>query len=250
MVEELLRRAALAPVVYAVPGHPLIAEESVRLLREEARLQQLLVHVIPGLSFLEPVCEAAAIDPLESDMQLLDATLLADMPSQAIMGAILPTHPVLVAQAYNRRLASGVKLALLEVYPPEWEVTVIRSASMPEAETVTRMPLSELDRGEHTDHLTTIYIPPLDPLRAARVPEGLRHVTHRLRAPDGCPWDREQTHASLRKYVLEEAYEVAEVLDEWDASPEAAEKLAEELGDLLLQVYLQAEIADQEDLFI
>jgi tetrapyrrole methylase family protein/MazG family protein len=82
-----------------------------------------------------------------------------------------------------------------------------------------------------------------------RVPEGLRYVTWRLRAPDGCPWDREQTHQSLRRYVLEEAYEVAEVLDEWDGSAEVAEKLAEELGDLLLQVYLQAEIADQEDLF-
>ncbi len=72
---------------------------------------------------------------------------------------------------------------------------------------------------------------------------------HRLRAPDGCPWDRAQTHQSLRRYVLEEAYEVAEILDEWDDSPELAEKLADELGDLLLQVYLQAEIADQEDLF-
>ncbi|MEO7000316.1 MAG: nucleoside triphosphate pyrophosphohydrolase, partial [Ktedonobacterales bacterium] len=63
------------------------------------------------------------------------------------------------------------------------------------------------------------------------------------------PWDREQTHQSLRRYVLEEAYEVAEVLDEWDGSPEVAEHLAEELGDLLLQVYLQAEVANQEDLF-
>jgi tetrapyrrole methylase family protein/MazG family protein len=81
------------------------------------------------------------------------------------------------------------------------------------------------------------------------VPEGLRHVTARLRAPDGCPWDREQTHQTLRRYVLEEAYEVAEALDEWDGSIERAEHLAEELGDLLLQVYLQAEIGDEEELF-
>jgi tetrapyrrole methylase family protein/MazG family protein len=74
-------------------------------------------------------------------------------------------------------------------------------------------------------------------------------VVERLRAPDGCPWDREQTHQSLRPFVLEEAYEVAEVLDEWDGSAEMAEKLAEELGDLLLQVYLQAQVAHDEDLF-
>ena len=73
--------------------------------------------------------------------------------------------------------------------------------------------------------------------------------SERLRAPDGCPWDREQTHQSLRPFVLEEAYEVAEVLDEWDGSPRVAEKLTEELGDLLLQVYFQAEVAHDEDLF-
>ena len=71
-------------------------------------------------------------------------------------------------------------------------------------------------------------MPPLPALLATRVQEGLRHVIWRLRAPDGCPWDREQTHESLRKYVLEEAYEVTEVLDEWDGSPEQAEHLAEE----------------------
>ncbi|HEX6817110.1 MAG TPA: nucleoside triphosphate pyrophosphohydrolase, partial [Ktedonobacterales bacterium] len=116
-------------------------------------------------------------------------------------------------------------------------------------EAIERMPLVDLDRNDRADHLTTIYVPPLPPTEALRAPEGLRYIVAKLRAPDGCPWDREQTHQTLRKYVLEEAYEVAEVLDEWDGSPEMAEKLAEELGDLLLQVYLQAEIGDEEDLF-
>src|SRR5437763_7884728 len=61
------------------------------------------------------------------------------------------------------------------------------------------------------------------------------------RDPDGCPWDRKQTHQSLKRYVIEETYEVVEALEEDDA-----EHLAEELGDLLLQVYLHAEIARQE----
>ena len=206
------------------------------------------MRVVAGLSYLEPVCAALGLDPLERDLQLLDATRLADVSPAAMMGALLPTRPALIAQVYNRRLASGVKLALGEIYPDDWEVALVRWAGMPE-ERVERRALAELDRGAEADHLTTLYVPPLAPLAAARVPEGLRYVVERLRAPDGCPWDREQTHQSLRPFVLEEAYEVAEMLDEWDGSAEMAEKLAEELGDLLLQVYLQAQVAHDEDLF-
>jgi tetrapyrrole methylase family protein/MazG family protein len=254
MVEKLLARAAEVPpgetLVYAVPGHPMVAEESVRLLRQRGAEQGFAVRVVAGLSFIEPVCSALDFDPLQNDLQLVDATTLANIPAAGLMGAILPTRPVIVAQAYNRRLAGGVKLALSELYPDDWEIAMVRSAGLEEDQTIRRLPLMELDReDDFADHLTTLYIPPLPALEAVRAPEGLAYVVHRLRAPDGCPWDREQTHQSLRRYVLEEAYEVTEVLDDWDGSPELAEKLAEELGDLLLQVYLQAEIADQEDLF-
>jgi tetrapyrrole methylase family protein/MazG family protein len=80
---------------------------------------------------------------------------------------------------------------------------------------------------------------PFDPGLAA-----IFDVTRRLRAPDGCPWDREQTHESLRPYLLEETYEVLEAIDSGDD-----EKLREELGDLLLQVAMHAEIAAQEGRF-
>ncbi len=236
------------PLVYAVPGHPLIGEESVRRLRGEAPERGVRVRIVAGLSYVEPVCAALGLDPLQRNLQLLDATLLAELPSSALMGAVLPTRPALVAQLYNRRLAGRVKLALAQIYPEEWEVTLVAWAGLPE-ERITRVPLYALDRDDQADHLTTLYLPALDPLDALRVPEGLRYVTARLRGPGGCPWDREQTHQSLRRYVLEEAYEVAEVLDEWDGSVEVADKLAEELGDLLLQVYLQAEIGDEEELF-
>ncbi|HEX6123364.1 MAG TPA: nucleoside triphosphate pyrophosphohydrolase [Ktedonobacterales bacterium] len=248
LIAQALARGPDAPLLYAVPGHPLIGEETVRRLRAEAPERGIAVRVVAGLSYIEPVCAALDLDPLRRDLQLLDATLLAELPSGAVMGAVLPTRPALVAQLYNRRLASRVKLALAEVYPEEWEVVLVGWGGLPQ-ETITRLPLYALDRADRADHLTTLYLPPLDPLEATRVPEGLRHVTARLRAPDGCPWDREQTHQSLRRYVLEEAYEVAEALDEWDGSIERAEHLAEELGDLLLQVYLQAEIGDEEELF-
>ena len=253
MANQLLEQAASLPdgqaLIYAVPGHPLIGEESVRQLRALAMERGVSVRIVAGLSFVEPVCAALGLDPLQRDLQLLDATLLADVSTAALSGAVLPTVPAMVAQVYNRRVAGGVKLALSEMYPDDWEITVVRWAGMPEQEAIERMPLVDLDRNDRADHLTTIYVPPLPPTEALRAPEGLRYIVAKLRAPDGCPWDREQTHQTLRKYVLEEAYEVAEVLDEWDGSPEMAEKLAEELGDLLLQVYLQAEIGDEEDLF-
>ncbi len=253
MAKLLLDRVeALAPgetLVYATPGHPLMGEESVRILREQAANSGVQVRVVAGLSFVEPVCAALGLNPLERDLQLIDATALLALSTEAVMGAILPTKPALIAQMYNRRLASAVKLALSEVYPEDWEVTLTLWAGVPDKEVVRSIPLYELDRDESADHLTTLYVPPLDPIAATRTPEGLRYIVARLRAPDGCPWDREQTHQSLRRYVLEEAYEVAEAIDELDGSPEGAEKLADELGDLLLQVYLQAEVANQEDSF-
>lgn len=253
MARLLLERAAAAPagepLIYATPGHPLMGEESVRILRMEAAAHSVDVRVVAGLSFIEPVCAALDLNPLERDLQLIDATALMATSAEAVMGVLLPTKPALIAQIYNRRLASGVKLALGELYPEDWTVTLAQWAGLPDREIVRSIPLYELDRDESADHLTTLYVPPLEPLAATRAPEGLRYIVMRLRAPDGCPWDREQTHQSLRRYVLEEAYEVAEAIDELDGTPETAEKLADELGDLLLQVYLHAEVAYQEDSF-
>jgi tetrapyrrole methylase family protein/MazG family protein len=112
-------------------------------------------------------------------------------------------------------------------------------------EAVIEMPLYELDRNNLANHLCTLYVPPRGDMEALRLPETLRYITMRLRRePDGCPWDRQQTHESLARYAIEEAYEVVEAIAEHDL-----DHLAEELGDLLLQVYLHAEIARQEGNF-
>ena len=74
--------------------------------------------------------------------------------------------------------------------------------------------------------------------------EAIFEVVHRLRAPGGCPWDREQTHVSLRPYLLEETYELLEAIDAGDDA-----KMREELGDLLLQVAMHAEIAAEAGRF-
>jgi tetrapyrrole methylase family protein/MazG family protein len=156
------------------------------------------------------------------------------------LGRIDPTVPLLVCQVYSRRIASGVKLALGRHYPDDHPVLLVRAAGVPGQETVSRRALYEIDRDGFADHLTSLWVPPLAPLQAAREPQTLQLVMARLRAPDGCPWDREQTHASLRKYLLEETYETLDALDAGDAGA-----LEEELGDLLLQIVFHAQVADE-----
>ncbi len=266
------------PVLYAVPGHPLIGEATVQLILQQARDCGLSTSIVAGLSFLEPVCAALELDPFTSGIQMIDATNLAALKPEEIAGKIIPTIPLIVAHVYHRRQASAVKLALGECYPGEWPVKLVRSSGfaatetvgeqawdkpqpyittsetvgaqggdkprpyITTTETVIEMPLYEIDRSRLANHFNTLYIPPLEALDALRLPETLRYITMRLRRdPDGCPWDRQQTHQSLTRYVIEETYEVLEALEENDL-----EKLAEELGDLLLQVYLHAEIARQD----
>ena len=244
IAEELCRLATQQPVLYAVPGHPLVGESSVELLLQLARERGLSTRIVGGLSFLEPVCTALELDPIAAGTQIIDATTLAALEIHEVAGKIIPTTPLLVTQVYNRRLASAVKLALSECYPDEWLVKLVRVEGIDgeTGEMVVELPLYELDRDSYANHLSTLYVPPLNEMTALRLPETLHYITMRMRRnPDGCPWDREQNHQSLTRYLIEETYEVVEALEENDM-----QKLAEELGDLLLQVYLHAEIARQE----
>lgn len=242
IVERLLA-APERPVLYGVPGHPLVGEATTRMLRE--RLGAEAVAILAGLSFLEPVCTCLGLDPLERGLQLLDALDLAAPTSPFVLPEPLdPTRPLLVGQVYDRLTASAVKLALMEHYPDEHPVTLVRAAGVPGEEDVWRGPLHELDRLAQIDHLCTLYVPPLPRESALREAATLAWICARLRAPDGCPWDREQTHASLRNNLLEECYEVLEALDAEDM-----ERLGEELGDLMMQVYLHAQLAREEGAF-
>ncbi len=216
-------------VVYAVPGHPLVAETSVRLILDRALEQGLPVRLVDGLSFLEPILSALRIDAL--GLQITDALDLAGRHSPLLD----PDRPALVAQLYSRQVASDVKLTLLNVYPPEHMVTIVRNGGLPNQE-LQPLPLETLDRQE-VDHLTSLYIPPLaQPGSLISFQELIAH----LRSPMGCPWDREQTHQSLRPHLLEETYEVLAALDLDDPA-----ELREELGDLLLQIVLHTQIATE-----
>ena len=224
-------------VVYAVPGHPLVGEASVQRILQGAAAEGLPVHLVDGLSFVEPVLDELGLDAM-AGLQMADATDLA----AAHHPALDPDRPALVGQLYSRRLASEVKLTLMNAYPEDHPVTLVRAAGSGQASKVT-LPLYELDRRDDVDHLTALYVPRLDAAGGAGLPT-LQETLARLRAPDGCPWDREQTHRSLRSTLLEEAYEVLAALDAEDD-----EKLAEELGDLLMQVVMHVQIATEEGAF-
>jgi len=222
-------------VVYAVPGHPFMAEATVPGIIERASKEGLPVEVVEGLSFLEPTFTALGIDPLPQ-ITLIDALELggSHFPS------FPPDTPAIIVQIHSRAIASEVKLTLMEVYPDEHAVQLIHGAGTTD-QLVETLPLYEIDRSPQVGLLTSLYVPPLGIGTSLEV---FQDVIAALRAPDGCPWDREQTHLSLRPHLLEEVYEVLTALDRQDAPA-----LCEELGDLLLQIALHAQIASEEGEF-
>ena len=239
IAERVLAAAdAAGEVVFAVPGHPAVAEKSVQLLRERAPGRGHAIVFGPGRSFLDDMLLRLGVDPVEG-LLIADAAELDERQ-------LLPRRHLVVVQMYNRALAAEVKMALIEVYGDEHEVTLARAVGVPGEECVARFPLFELDRQSGIDHLTTLYVPPLagDAALYGEYSELLRLVA-RLRSPaGGCPWDLAQTHETLRPYAIEEAYEVAHAIDGGDPG-----ELADELGDLLLQVALHAQIGRDEGFF-
>ncbi len=236
IVAEVFRLAQRPQgVVYAVPGHPLVAEATGTALLQRAREANLEVRVVEGLSFLEPVFRALGRDPFPHTA-LVDALELVARHTPTFP----PSAPALIAQLYSREVAGELKLTLMANYPDEHPVILVHGAGTSE-EVVEQVPLYAVDRSERIGLLTALYVPPLAPEASF---EAFHEVIARLRAPDGCPWDRKQTHQSLRKYLLEETYEALEAIDneDWDA-------LKEELGDVLLQVVLHSQIAWEEGEF-
>ncbi|SMB89481.1 tetrapyrrole methylase family protein / MazG family protein [Thermanaeromonas toyohensis ToBE] len=235
IVRTLLRAAKSQEVIYAVPGHPLVAEVSVSLLLKEAGAQGIETPLIPALSCLDAVFVALKLDPT-SGLFILDALAWPGRPWNLGQGA-------LITQVYNRRVAGEVKLKLMDFLPDEHPVVVVRAAGVPGEERIREIPLYKLDRITWLDHLTTLYVTPY-PEGDKYTLEGLRDLMARLRGPEGCPWDKQQTHQTLKRYLLEETYEVLEALEEGDMH-----KLSEELGDLLLQVVFHARLAEEEGFF-
>lgn len=236
IADELLRKAKeeKGELVYAVPGHPSVAEMTVQLLRARCPQEEVKLTLLGGESFLDQAFLRLGFDPIDG-FQLLNGTELS-------VHALNPRLHTVIGQVYDTYTASDVKLTLMELYPDDWEVVVGHSLGVPGDERIHRIPLYELDHLQDYGNLSLVWIPRSDEDRLRNRTFGRLHeIVAILRSPEGCPWDREQTHQSLRKNLIEEAYEVLETFDEDDP-----DHMAEELGDLLLQIMLHSQIEEEE----
>lgn len=226
-------------IVYAVPGHPCVAEKTVEILLKMVDNNEVSIKlkVFSSMSFIDSIITSVKKDPIEG-LKIIDALdLEAQKPD--------PNCSNIITQVYDRYIASEVKLKLMELYDAEKNVYVVSRAGIKGQERKIEVPLYQLDRIDWIDYLTSIYIP-AENNYCKRIEsfDYLLDIMQKLRSPDGCPWDREQTHESLKSYLLEETYEVIDALDRGDL-----ENFIEELGDILLQIVFHAQIGFEDNEF-
>ncbi len=233
-IVEGVRAAAVesGEALYLVPGSPVVAERTVELLLADPDLD---VEVLPALSFLDLAWARLGIDPVALGVRLVDGRRFA-------VEAAGSAGPLLVGQCDQGHVLSDVKLSVDD--GPD--VVVLQRLGLPD-ESIRTVAWDDLDRDIEPDHLTSLWILRLaDPVagEVARFAELVRT----LRAE--CPWDREQTHASLTRHLLEETYEVLDAIDHLDVEAGTGfAELEEELGDLLFQVVFHAVLGAEEGQF-
>lgn len=235
-------RADVGDVLYAVPGSPLVAEHTVELLRAVPGLE---LEVLAGLSFADLAWDRVGVDPLAAGVRLVDGRRFA-------VEAAGERGPLLVAQCDAVHVLSDIKLAALDVVDRsaagggDEKVIVLQRLGLPD-ERVFEVAWADLDHAVAPDHLTSLYVAEMGAPIAREVAQ-FADLAGELRRR--CPWDREQTHQSLRGHLLEETYEVLEALDTVDPDTLSGyEELEEELGDLLYQIVFHSVLAAEAGQF-
>ena len=187
----------------------------------------------PDARGVDELLASAGLDPA-SGIQIVAA---ARLPSVAFD----PSLPLLILRGGEagetlpgRHAHAGAIGVLLALYPPAHRLIRLSDRAA--------IALGELDDAALV--ADNWHVPPLEAVENLASPHGMAAISARLRAPDGCPWDRKQTHLTLRPYLLEEAYETVDAIENGTPAD-----LAEELGDLLLQVILHAQFAAEEGAF-
>ena len=251
--------AAHGTVLYAVPGSPAVAERTVELLLADDRVD---VEVGPALSFVDLAWVRLGVDPLAGGPRLIDGHRFE-------IEAAGERGPLLVAQCDSIDVLSDVKLAIADaletrselgsglarrdaherghgMLPDDVRITVVQRLGLAD-ERVFDVAWPELDQVVEPDHLTSLWIPVYAAPVAMEV-QRFAELVATLRRE--CPWDREQTHESLRRHLLEESYEVLDALDHVDVEEgEGYDHLEEELGDLLFQILFHATLAAEAGQF-
>ena len=239
IAERVLAAGSDGPVVYAVPGHPAVAERTVGLIRDRAAGAGVSVRVIGSPSFFDAVLGELEVDPFDDGLELLDAR---NLPTPMLL-----RRPAVIAQVDTPLVAGELQGRLLELLEPGHPVSIVTHAGGPDA-SVTRVGVEELGSAA-VGPRTTVFVDP----GAVGLP-GLLAVSRRLRRE--CPWDAKQTHHSLARHLIEEAYELMEAVAQLPAAAPAGEpdlaaylEVEEELGDVLLQVVFHSMLAAEAGVF-
>lgn len=228
------KRDSYSDIVYGVPGHPLVAEKSVVNLIKLCEENKISYEIVPAVSFVDAMMERLKLDPVEG-LKIIDAFDINNQVLDKRIGTI-------ITQVYNKFIASEVKLKLQEYYNDDTQIYFVRAAGIDELESIRKIPLYELDMQQDIDYLTSVYVP--KDLKNKKDFNDLISIIETLRSENGCPWDREQTHDSLKRALIEESYEVIDAIDNQDE-----DSLIEELGDVLLQVVFHSSIGKEDGFF-
>ena len=231
LIQEL---ETFGTINYYVPGNPMVAEKSVNLLIE--KLPKDKYEIVTGLSFVEPILETVGLDLIEG-LKIVDGIGLkyTDIDINSNM---------IITQTYSKMVVSELKLIISEIYGDDYKVYLIHGAGLKD-ELVEYIPISKLDWSESINVLTSVFIPKVDKEKYKIFDyDDVVNLTKTLRGENGCPWDREQDHRSIRQSLIEEAYELVEAIDEDDP-----DHIAEEVGDLLFQCVFHTEIAYENGYF-
>lgn len=237
IVEKLVTLSSEKDIVYAVPGHPRVAETTtVKLQAFADNHANINVEILGGKSFIDDVFETVNIDPNDG-FTLLDATSLQEVTLN------VRTH-TLITQVYSAMVAADLKITLMERYPDDYPVQIVTGAHSNGAENIVTCPLYELDHDEKAfNNLTSVFIPKIT--TQSYLYNDFDFATEVIDTlvddEKGCPWDKAQTHDTLKRYLLEETFELFEAIDNEDDW-----HMIEELGDILLQVLLHTSIGKKE----
>ena len=231
---ELINQAQVNEIVYVTPGSPLVLEKTVQLLLEQYEIE---TEILPAMSFLDIAWSRLKIDPVNDGVKLVDA-------QQFDQQAAGESGPLLVAQTFSKKILSDIKLSVDD--ENDNPVVILQNLGAAD-ENIFEVNWHDLDRSFEPNHLTSVYIPTLNNSIATALQNNVELI-HTLRQK--CPWDKEQTHESLKKHLVEETNEVIEAIDNLNYETETGyEELEEELGDLWLQILLHSELAAEKGQF-
>ena len=230
IAESVLEHSGEKRTVYAVPD--ILTDRSLDMLYAKAMETGTVIETIPGFSYADYYLANARNDLCKGNVRISSAQDLFSLPYD-------PSLPLLVTELDNALLAGDVKQYIGNMSDDEISVSFLNGNVR------SRIPLYELDRQKSYDHLTAVLVPGSDYRSRDRYTiYDLMEIMNTLRSPHGCPWDRAQTHATLKPYLVEEAWETVAAIDSADTV-----HLAEELGDLLFQIVFHASIGESYDEF-